>query len=147
LVPLFELYDVDMVFTGHDHNYEHGEVNGIHYVVTGGGGAPLYGSGTEGWTIYSEKTLNIIKVEIDDDIVDVTALRPDGTQIESFSFVHDAGGPGIPGHEWPDPCDDDDDDDDDDTVDDDDDDDTVDDDDDDDTEVDDDDDDDEECCK
>ncbi len=41
IVPLFERHDVDVVFTGHDHNYERSEVNGITYVVTGGGGAPL----------------------------------------------------------------------------------------------------------
>ncbi|MBM4387363.1 MAG: metallophosphoesterase family protein, partial [Deltaproteobacteria bacterium] len=34
---------VDMTFSGHDHYFEHGiSVNGIHYFVTGGGGAPLY---------------------------------------------------------------------------------------------------------
>lgn len=41
IVPLFENHDVDVVFNGHDHNYERSEVNGIPYVVTGGGGAPL----------------------------------------------------------------------------------------------------------
>jgi len=41
IVPLFETYDVDIVFTGHDHNYERSSVNGIYYIVSGGGGAPL----------------------------------------------------------------------------------------------------------
>ena len=41
LTPLFEQYGVDVVFNGHHHNYERNEVNGITYVVTGGGGAPL----------------------------------------------------------------------------------------------------------
>jgi 3',5'-cyclic AMP phosphodiesterase CpdA len=41
LVPLFEQYGVDAVFNGHDHNYERFTVNGIRYIVTGGGGAPL----------------------------------------------------------------------------------------------------------
>lgn len=43
LVPLFEQYGVDAVFSGHNHVYERYFYNGIHYVVTGGGGAPLYG--------------------------------------------------------------------------------------------------------
>ncbi len=43
IVPLFEKYDVDLVFAGHDHNYQRFLYNNIHYVVTGGGGAPLYG--------------------------------------------------------------------------------------------------------
>ncbi len=41
LVPLFEQYGVDAVFSGHDHDYERSTVNGIRYIVTGGGGAPL----------------------------------------------------------------------------------------------------------
>ena len=42
-VPLFEDYGVQLVLSGHDHNYQrfHGP-NGIRYVVHGGGGAGLY---------------------------------------------------------------------------------------------------------
>ena len=43
LVPLFEHYKVDLVLTGHDHVYERiQEIDGVRYVVTAGGGAPLY---------------------------------------------------------------------------------------------------------
>ncbi len=31
-----------MVFSGHDHLYQRGEVDGLDYIVSGGGGAPLY---------------------------------------------------------------------------------------------------------
>ena len=42
-VPLFEKYGVDLVLTGHDHNYQRvGPINGVTYIVTGGGGGPLY---------------------------------------------------------------------------------------------------------
>jgi predicted phosphodiesterase len=41
LVPLFEQYGVDAVFAGHAHNYERFTINGVRYIVTGGGGAPL----------------------------------------------------------------------------------------------------------
>jgi predicted phosphodiesterase len=41
LVPLLELYEVDVVFAGHDHDYERSFCGDIYYVVTGGGGAPL----------------------------------------------------------------------------------------------------------
>ncbi len=40
--PLFEAYDVSAVFSGHDHVYSRAEHNGVHYFVSGGGGAPLY---------------------------------------------------------------------------------------------------------
>ncbi|MCL5281948.1 MAG: metallophosphoesterase [Planctomycetes bacterium] len=42
LVPLFEQYGVNAVFSGHNHIYERYFYHGIHYIVTGGGGAPLY---------------------------------------------------------------------------------------------------------
>lgn len=42
IIPLFEKYYVDIVFNGHDHCYERCFYNGIYYIVTGGGGAPLY---------------------------------------------------------------------------------------------------------
>jgi Icc-related predicted phosphoesterase len=38
LVPYFEQYDVDFVLNGHAHCYQRGELNGIHYVISGGAG-------------------------------------------------------------------------------------------------------------
>jgi len=37
LVPLLEQYDVTICFSGHTHEYERGAINGVNYVVTGGG--------------------------------------------------------------------------------------------------------------
>lgn len=43
LLPLFAKSKVKVVFSGHDHYFEHGfSGNGLHYVISGGGGAPLY---------------------------------------------------------------------------------------------------------
>lgn len=42
LHPLFLKYGVSAVFNGHNHCYERFVVDGLDYVVTGGGGAPLY---------------------------------------------------------------------------------------------------------
>jgi len=42
LLPLFEKYNVDITFTGHNHQYERSLHDGIYHIVTGGGGAPLY---------------------------------------------------------------------------------------------------------
>lgn len=41
IVLLFEQYGVDLVFNGHDHDYERSLYNNTFYIVTGGGGAPL----------------------------------------------------------------------------------------------------------
>jgi predicted phosphodiesterase len=42
LHPIFVEYDVDLVLCGHQHSYERFVVDGIPYVVDGGGGAGLY---------------------------------------------------------------------------------------------------------
>jgi len=42
LHPLFQRHGVRLVFEGHDHVYYRTVRDGITYVVTGGGGAPLY---------------------------------------------------------------------------------------------------------
>jgi hypothetical protein len=45
---LFQQYGVDLVFNGHDHYYYRTIRDGIYYVATGGGGAPLAEIQTEG---------------------------------------------------------------------------------------------------
>ena len=42
LHALFVQQGVDCVFAGHEHLYNHQERDGVHYFITGGGGAPLY---------------------------------------------------------------------------------------------------------
>lgn len=44
-LPIFEQYDVTMVFNGHDHIYDAYQKDDVYYIVTGGGGAPLYSAG------------------------------------------------------------------------------------------------------
>jgi hypothetical protein len=39
---IFERHNVTAVLNGHDHYYHHAEHGGTHYIVTAGGGAPLY---------------------------------------------------------------------------------------------------------
>ena len=45
LHQLFSQYGVDIVFSGHEHQYYIYQKDPIHYVVTGGGGAPIYTGG------------------------------------------------------------------------------------------------------
>jgi hypothetical protein len=42
-VPILLAHRVDLVLSGHDHIYQRGDVKGLRYIVTGGGGASLYG--------------------------------------------------------------------------------------------------------
>ena len=51
---VFETTGVDLVLTGHSHFYQHNLVNGIHHMVIGSAGAPLYAP-EHAW--YTQKSL------------------------------------------------------------------------------------------
>jgi 3',5'-cyclic AMP phosphodiesterase CpdA len=91
-VPLFEKYGVDAVFSGHDHVYERADKGGIHYFVTGGGGAPLYPRSPRAQKIDKdavkmfERVNHFLRVHVYGDLVEVTAVRVDGTVIETTSW-------------------------------------------------------------
>ena len=90
LCPLFEKYGVRAVFNGHDHIYYHTLRNGIHYLVTGGGGAPLYYPDPKKGAIAGDKwerTNNYVLCEVDADKVDVNVCRADGSTIERFRMA------------------------------------------------------------
>lgn len=90
LCPLFEKYGVQAVFTGHDHNYYHTKRNGVHYIVTGGGGAPLYPVDPDKGAISGDKyesVNNCVVCEITGKLVAFTALRADGTVLDRFSII------------------------------------------------------------
>lgn len=83
-VPLFEHYQVDVVLNGHDHDYERSIVNGVTYIVTGGGGAPLYDVGHSPWTVYSEKTFHYCLFSVNTSTLTFEAKRPNGDVFDSF---------------------------------------------------------------
>jgi len=77
--PLFDKYHVDIVFAGHDHNYERSKpINytasktspqdtyskGTMYIISGGWGAPLYSNGSNWWTDYSSSIHHFVLVDI-----------------------------------------------------------------------------------
>jgi hypothetical protein len=84
LCPLFELYGVDIVFNGHDHDYERSYVNGVYYIVTGGGGAPLYANAYSSWTQFSASAYHCCKITINGNSLNFEAIKPDGTVLDSF---------------------------------------------------------------
>ncbi|MCD6498540.1 MAG: metallophosphoesterase family protein [Deltaproteobacteria bacterium] len=90
LVPFFEQYGVDIVFSGHDHDYERSTVQGVKYVVTGGGGAPLYTVDGDWWTEVSESVYHYCILDIAGPRVDFTAKRVDGSVLDQFSLGTDA---------------------------------------------------------
>jgi Calcineurin-like phosphoesterase len=75
----------ELVISGHGHAYEHHLVDGTHYLVIGGGGAPLDTVGTSDTQVMSESVHHYVEVKpIREGVVLVTAKRLDGTNIESF---------------------------------------------------------------
>jgi acid phosphatase type 7 len=88
LTPMFEKYRVTAALFGHDHNYQHYLKNGIHYVVTGGGGAPLYDvdKPAPGITQKVVSIENFVKVNADSTGLHVEAIAIDGATIDKFDI-------------------------------------------------------------
>jgi len=109
LEPLFNALGVDIVFTGHDHDYERtfpmsgGQVvdaasdpdyvdpGGTIYIVTGGGGRSLYPSGTRFFTAYSESVHHFVQVDVDGMQVTLRAIRDDGTVMDTMTITKSGG--------------------------------------------------------
>jgi predicted phosphodiesterase len=86
-MPLFEEYHVDIVFSGHDHDYERSVKNGIYYIVTGGGGASLRGEETSSqYSKVFDETYNFCTLSVSNGTVTVEAFDPAENVIDQFTF-------------------------------------------------------------
>ncbi len=91
LIPLFEKYRLTAGFFGHDHNYQHYLKTGIHYVITGGGGAPLYDvdKPAAGITQKVVSTEHFVKIHVEGGKAKVVAIALDGRTLDEFEMqVH-----------------------------------------------------------
>ena len=87
IVPLFDMYGVDIVFSGHDHNYERLLCNDIYYIIAGGGGASLRAQKTT--NPCSELFLSkyhFCKLNVIGDKLKVTVYDEDLNIIDEFSL-------------------------------------------------------------
>lgn len=87
---MFQDFGVDLVFNGHDHNYQHHAYRGTHYVVTGGGGAPLYDVEEENadrYTIKLAKVEHYVRVHVEGKKLTVEAVQIDGTGIDQIELT------------------------------------------------------------
>jgi hypothetical protein len=90
--PLFERYGVTAVFSGHDHCYERAQAGGVRYFVSGGAGAALYPRGRRPSKIdleaveRFERVAHFLRIHVIGDLVEVTAIRADGTPIETTTW-------------------------------------------------------------
>jgi len=87
LEPVFTRYGVDLVFNGHDHDYERSVANGIVYIVAGGGGAPLYGKeNSNPASVCFSETYHSVWVSVTDSLINVAGIRPDGFRFDEFEM-------------------------------------------------------------
>jgi hypothetical protein len=88
LEPILKAGNVQLVVNGHDHDYQrHVSPSGITYLVTGGGGAPLYTVTPD--TPYVKKAkmaYNDCEISVDGPNLKVRAVEPDGSEIEHFAL-------------------------------------------------------------
>jgi predicted MPP superfamily phosphohydrolase len=85
--PILLAGGVTAVFNGHDHNYQHHLKDGLHHIVTGGGGAPLYDVvPVPGITLKVAKTENYVRVHVAEGKTQVEAVDLEGKILDSFSL-------------------------------------------------------------
>ncbi len=90
LVPLYTTYGVDMVFNGHDHHYERSYKDGVYYIVTGGGGAPLYSPNLtpNSYQQYAEATYHHCTIDINGTTATFRAIHNDGNVFDTITLSH-----------------------------------------------------------
>jgi len=87
LHPLFRKHGVTLVFQGHDHLYYRTRKDGITYVVTGGGGAPLYDAvAAPGPGDVYQKVHHFCIADVGPDRVTVMVYRRDLSQLDRFEL-------------------------------------------------------------
>ncbi|MEO5664446.1 MAG: metallophosphoesterase [Nocardioides sp.] len=86
-VPLFEQYDVPLVFAGHDHDYQRSKpIGGVTYVVSGGA-ATLRPSGREDFTEVSTSTLHFVDLLAENERLMLRAIDQSGMLFDSVELT------------------------------------------------------------
>ena len=88
LTGMFEKYHVTAGLFGHDHNYQHYLKNGVHYVVSGGGGAPLYdvNKPDPAITVKVVSIENFVSVQVNGKTAKAQAISIDGKVLDEWEF-------------------------------------------------------------
>ncbi len=87
-VPIFERNKVQLVFSGHDHNYERTRPQaGVTYVVTGGGGRGTRAVGSSQFTAFSARVAHFVYLVIEDGVAKLYALDATGQTFDTVRIV------------------------------------------------------------
>lgn len=91
VVPVLERYGVDLVLSGHNHNYQRSLVNGVTYIVTGGAGGELvYIESPDPDTEAYYNGHHVVEFTVQGSALSGRAIAIDGTVVDSFS-LHSTG--------------------------------------------------------
>ena len=87
LEPILSEGHVQLVISGHDHDYQRHVANGITYLVTGGGGAPLYSVTPDTPFVKKAKMAHHhCELSVDGGTLSIRVVEPDGSVIEAFTI-------------------------------------------------------------
>jgi hypothetical protein len=109
IVPLLERHGVHLALTAHEHTYERSipwrefEPTGgrVVYIVSGGGGAPLYAAGKAAWTAKSLSAHHYVKVTISGCTLTGQAIGTSGTALDTFTINRCVAASQVPGSQTP----------------------------------------------
>jgi hypothetical protein len=92
LPDLFRAHNVDLVISGHDHIYERGVAGGLPYLVSGGGGAPVYRvKKAEPTSLRYESVRHFVEASVTGVAIQIVATRADGSRIEACALTKRSG--------------------------------------------------------
>jgi len=83
---LFEPNHVNLVLSGHSHFYQHNLVNGIHHLVIGSVGAPLYDPGKASYTLVSLKDYNWAVLDVKYSRLTLTVYNAKNQKLETVEL-------------------------------------------------------------
>jgi hypothetical protein len=97
MVPLFDTYGVQLVFSGHEHSYQRsmpmrksGFVAagvGTNYFTSGGGGAILYPVPTLPIVAFARSAYHYLRIEVQGTRIGIRSIRHDGAELDNYSIA------------------------------------------------------------
>jgi len=91
--PLFEAHGVQLVLSGHEHDYERTRMlEGVTYVVTGGGGYSVRSVGMSDFTALSASLFHFVHVEVHADELTLRAIDTAGEVFDEVTIARAPGG-------------------------------------------------------
>ena len=94
LVPILQKHGTTLLISGHDHDYERGQRQGLDYIVTGGGGAELRPLKCDprrrrckNQPLYFANEHHYLRLEVLPTVLRVCPRRPDGTALEECQVL------------------------------------------------------------